>query len=75
MCKENSSIPVIIGGFGISHIFVDESADLARSPGGHRERQGAAPSACNALDTLLVHEKVAATLLPQLVAPDERAQR
>ncbi|EKO3619358.1 glutamate-5-semialdehyde dehydrogenase, partial [Vibrio metschnikovii] len=28
MCKENSTIPVIIGGFGISHIFVDESADL-----------------------------------------------
>ncbi|EGR4063732.1 glutamate-5-semialdehyde dehydrogenase, partial [Vibrio cholerae] len=31
MCKENSTVPVIIGGFGISHIFVDESADLDKS--------------------------------------------
>ncbi|KJR18714.1 gamma-glutamyl phosphate reductase, partial [Vibrio sp. S234-5] len=31
MCKENTPIPVIIGGFGISHIFVDESANLEKS--------------------------------------------
>ena len=68
MCKENSSIPVIIGGFGISHIFVDESADLARSLAVIENAKVQRPSACNALDTLLVHEKVAATLLPQLVA-------
>ena len=42
-------------------------------PGGHRERQGSPPPA-TPLDTLLVHEKVAATLLPQPVALDERAQ-
>jgi glutamate-5-semialdehyde dehydrogenase len=68
MCKENSSIPVIIGGFGISHVFVDESADLARSLAIIDNAKVQRPSACNALDTLLVHERVAAALLPQLVS-------
>ncbi|MGY3871262.1 glutamate-5-semialdehyde dehydrogenase [Aeromonas crassostreae] len=68
MCKENSSIPVIIGGFGISHVFVDASADLARSLTVIDNAKVQRPSACNALDTLLVHEGIAADLLPQLVA-------
>lgn len=66
MCKENSTIPVIIGGFGISHIFVDETADLARSIKVIENSKVQRPSACNSLDTLLVHQKVAAQLLPQL---------
>jgi|TARA_Y100001956_G_scaffold57186_1_gene56203 glutamate-5-semialdehyde dehydrogenase len=67
MCKENSNIPVIIGGFGISHIFVDESADLVKSLDVVENSKVQRPSACNALDTLLVHEKVAAEFLPMLV--------
>ncbi|MDN3609231.1 glutamate-5-semialdehyde dehydrogenase [Vibrio ostreicida] len=67
MCKENSSIPVIIGGFGISHIFVDQSADLAKSLDVIENAKVQRPSACNALDTLLVHEQVAADFLPMLV--------
>ncbi|NOH22965.1 glutamate-5-semialdehyde dehydrogenase [Vibrio europaeus] len=68
MCKENSTIPVIIGGFGISHIFVDESADLAKSLEVVENAKVQRPSACNALDTLLVHEQVAAEFLPMLAA-------
>ncbi|UBO74888.1 glutamate-5-semialdehyde dehydrogenase [Aeromonas rivuli] len=68
MCKENSSIPVIIGGFGISHVFVDASADLARSLAVIDNAKVQRPSACNALDTLLVHDAIAAELLPKLVA-------
>ncbi|WP_182010425.1 glutamate-5-semialdehyde dehydrogenase [Vibrio sp. B1FLJ16] len=67
MCKENSTIPVIIGGFGISHIFVDESADLAKSLDVVENSKVQRPSACNSLDTLLVHENVAAEFLPMLV--------
>ncbi|CCO45890.1 gamma-glutamylphosphate reductase [Vibrio nigripulchritudo SOn1] len=67
MCKENSNIPVIIGGFGISHIFVDESADLERSLDVVENAKVQRPSACNALDTLLVHEAVADEFLPKLV--------
>ncbi|MCL4125157.1 UNVERIFIED_CONTAM: hypothetical protein GTU68_050116 [Idotea baltica] len=64
MCKENSSIPVIIGGFGISHAFVDDSADLERALAVVDNSKAQRPSACNALDTLLVHEAVA----PQFLA-------
>lgn len=67
MCKENSTIPVIIGGFGISHIFVDESADLEKSLYVVENSKVQRPSACNSLDTLLVHEKVAAKFLPMIV--------
>ncbi len=67
MCKENSTIPVIIGGFGISHIFVDESADLEKSLNVVENSKVQRPSACNSLDTLLVHEKVAVKFLPMIV--------
>lgn len=66
MCKENSTIPVIIGGFGISHIFVDDSADLAKSLNVVENSKVQRPSACNSLDTLLVHENVAGEFLPML---------
>jgi glutamate-5-semialdehyde dehydrogenase len=68
MCQENSTIPVIIGGFGISHIFVDESADLDKSVAVVENAKVQRPSACNSLDTLLVHEKIAAVFLAKLVA-------
>lgn len=66
MCKENSNIPVIIGGFGISHVFVDQSADLAKALDVVENSKVQRPSACNALDTLLVHETIAAEFIPML---------
>jgi glutamate-5-semialdehyde dehydrogenase len=66
MCKENSTIPVIIGGFGISHIFVDESADLEKSVDVVENSKVQRPSACNSLDTLLVHETVSEAFLALL---------
>ncbi|AOW81862.1 glutamate-5-semialdehyde dehydrogenase [Vibrio mimicus] len=68
MCKENSTVPVIIGGFGISHIFVDVSADLDKSVAVIENAKVQRPSACNALDTLLVHQAIAKPLLEKLVA-------
>ncbi|KQA18343.1 glutamate-5-semialdehyde dehydrogenase [Vibrio metoecus] len=68
MCKENSTVPVIIGGFGISHIFVDESAELDKSVAVIENAKVQRPSACNALDTLLVHQAIAKPLLEKLVA-------
>ncbi|CAH8216039.1 gamma-glutamylphosphate reductase [Vibrio aestuarianus] len=67
MCKENSTIPVIIGGFGISHIFVDQSADLDKSVDVIENAKVQRPSACNALDTLLVHQSIASEFLAKLV--------
>ncbi|QIL84949.1 glutamate-5-semialdehyde dehydrogenase [Vibrio sp. HDW18] len=68
MCKENSTVPVIIGGFGISHIFVDQSADLDKSVAVIENAKVQRPSACNALDTLLVHQAIAQPLLEKLIA-------
>ncbi len=59
--------PVIIGGFGISHLYVDHSADLDRAPDVILNAKTDRPSACNALDTLLVHKDVAAQLFSRLV--------
>ncbi|MGN1280705.1 MAG: glutamate-5-semialdehyde dehydrogenase [Succinivibrio sp.] len=67
MCQKESSIPVIIGGFGISHIFVDETADLEKSVQIVINAKTQKPSACNSLDTLLVHRAVAKDFLAMLL--------
>ena len=66
-CRQNSRIPVITGGIGICHLFVDESADLDKSIEVIRNAKIQRPSVCNSLDTALVHVNVAAELLPRLV--------
>jgi len=68
VCTQNSTIPVITGGIGICHLFVDESANLEKSLEVIENAKVQRPSVCNALDTLLVHEAVADTFIPQLVA-------
>lgn len=68
LCREQSSIPVITGGIGICHIYVDETADLERAVDIVENAKVQRPSVCNALDTLLVHPAVAADLLPSLAA-------
>lgn len=67
-CRENSTIPVITGGLGICHLFVDDSADLDAALPVIYNAKTQRPAVCNSLDTLLVHEKVAAEFLPRVVA-------
>ena len=66
-CRENSRIPVITGGIGICHLFVDESADLDAALAVIHNAKTQRPTVCNALDTALVHRSVAAAFLPRLV--------
>ena len=66
-CRENSSIPVITGGIGICHLFVDESADPMRSIEVIRNAKIQRPTVCNALDTVLVHASIAYDFVPALV--------
>jgi glutamate-5-semialdehyde dehydrogenase len=66
-CRQNSRIPVITGGIGICHLFVDASADLVRSLEVIRNAKIQRPSVCNALDTVLVHRDVAAAFVPQII--------
>lgn len=68
LCLEQSTIPVITGGNGICHLYVDHSADIAAALPVIANSKVQRPAACNALDTLLVEEAIAPTLLPQLAA-------
>jgi glutamate-5-semialdehyde dehydrogenase len=74
LCREQATIPVITGGIGICHLYVDASADLARALPVIENAKVQRPSVCNALDTVLVHEAVAAEFLPQLGALMARRQ-
>ncbi len=72
-CRENSRIPVMVGGIGICHLFVDESADLDAALKIIHNAKTQRPSVCNALDTVLVHRSVAPQFLGRVVeylAPD-----
>jgi glutamate-5-semialdehyde dehydrogenase len=66
-CREHSRIPVITGGIGICHLFVDDSADLDAALNVIHNAKVQRPTVCNALDTALVHRAVAAEFLPRLV--------
>ena len=66
-CRQNATIPVITGGIGICHLYVDASADLERALPLIHNAKTQRPSVCNALDTLLVHQAIAAQFLPKLV--------
>jgi glutamate-5-semialdehyde dehydrogenase len=67
-CRENSQIPVITGGVGICHLFVDESANLEACLPVIYNAKVQRPSVCNSLDTVLVHPAVAGAVLPRIVA-------
>ncbi len=65
-CREQSTIPVITGGVGVCHLYVDASADLARAVDVIENAKVQRPSVCNALDTVLVNERVAEAFIPLL---------
>lgn len=66
-CRENSRIPVITGGIGICHLFVDESADLQKALDVITNAKIQRPTVCNALDTVLLHKKIAPAFLALLL--------
>jgi glutamate-5-semialdehyde dehydrogenase len=66
-CRENSSIPVITGGIGICHLFVDQSVDVDAAIQVIQNAKVQRPSVCNSLDTVLIHRAIAEDFLPLLV--------
>ena len=67
MVVQNSSVPVIQTGVGVCHTFVDENADLVMAREIAFNAKVSRPSVCNAMETLLVHEKIAADFLPAML--------
>lgn len=67
-CKENSTIPVIVGGIGVCHLFVEKTADQEKSLEVIANAKTQRPSTCNTLETLLVEKSIAVEFLPKLVA-------
>lgn len=67
-CRRESRIPVITGGIGICHLYIDAAADLDRALPVIRNAKVQRPTVCNALDTVIVHRAVAADFVPRVVA-------
>ncbi|MFN4294079.1 MAG: glutamate-5-semialdehyde dehydrogenase [Thermoflexales bacterium] len=67
-CREHSAIPVITGGMGINHLYVDETADQAKAVEVVFNAKTSKPTVCNALGTLLVQATIAAAFLPKVAA-------
>ncbi|KYH31811.1 glutamate-5-semialdehyde dehydrogenase [Neomoorella mulderi] len=63
---ENATVPVIETGVGNCHVYVDAAADLEMARNIVINAKTQRPGVCNAMETLLVHEKVAAEFLPSL---------
>ena len=63
---ESSTVPVIETGAGVCHIYVDRAADTAMALRIVENAKVSRPSVCNAAETLLVHESIAAEFLPQM---------
>jgi glutamate-5-semialdehyde dehydrogenase len=64
---EGSKVPVIETGDGVTHLFIDESANPDWSVEIVHNSKVQRPSTCNALETLLVHEAIAHTILPKVL--------
>jgi glutamate-5-semialdehyde dehydrogenase len=56
---ENATMPVLTGGIGVCHTYVDKSADLNKAVAIAYNAKVQRPTVCNALDTLLVHAEIA----------------
>jgi len=61
---QNATVPVIETGVGVCHAYVDENADLEMAAHIVHNGKTSRPSVCNALECLLVHEKIADAFLP-----------
>ena len=61
---QNSSIPVIKHDKGVCHTFIDKDANATKSINIVVNAKCQRPSACNSLETLLIHEEIASYILP-----------
>ncbi|WP_241647719.1 glutamate-5-semialdehyde dehydrogenase [Rosenbergiella metrosideri] len=68
LCREHSTIPVITGGIGVCHLYVDETMDREQAINVIINAKKQRPSACNSLETLLIHRSQLDQFLPQFLS-------
>jgi glutamate-5-semialdehyde dehydrogenase len=66
--KENAVMPVVAGGIGVCHTYVDRNADIDKAVAIAFNAKVQRPTVCNALDSLLVHKDTAKDYLPHIAA-------
>jgi glutamate-5-semialdehyde dehydrogenase len=66
--SENAAMPVVTGGIGVCHTYVDRSADVNKAVAIAFNAKVQRPTVCNALDCLLVHANIAQRCLPLVAA-------
>jgi glutamate-5-semialdehyde dehydrogenase len=66
LVSENATMPVVTGGVGVCHTYVDKSADLDKATAIAYNAKVQRPTVCNALDCVLVHNQIAKDYLPSI---------
>ena len=66
LVSENAAMPVLTGGIGVCHTYVDKSADLNKAVAIAYNAKVQRPTVCNALDCILVHKDIAEAYLPAI---------
>ncbi len=66
LISENATMPVITGGVGVCHTYVDKSADFGKAVAIAYNAKVQRPTVCNALDCILVHSRIAQDYLPAI---------
>jgi glutamate-5-semialdehyde dehydrogenase len=74
LIREKAAMPVVAGGIGVCHTYVDSSADVAKAVAIVFNAKVQRPTVCNALDTILVNADIAKTFLPPAAAELARAE-
>jgi glutamate-5-semialdehyde dehydrogenase len=66
LVSENAAMPVVTGGIGVCHTYIDNSADVNEAVAIAYNAKVQRPTVCNALDCILVHNQIAQAYLPAI---------